>query len=44
LKTLWSVTAYRSFAGEVEAREPHDTPPHPFTPSPTFANSSSTAL
>src|SRR5207253_11265448 len=39
-KTLVSVTAYHSFAGEVEAKHPHDTPPYPFTPSPTFAHSS----
>jgi hypothetical protein len=41
LKTLVSVTAYHSFGGEVEARNtPHDTPPYPFMPSPTFAHSS----
>ena len=34
-------TAYHSFAGEVEAQHPHDTPPYPFIPSPTFAHSSS---
>jgi hypothetical protein len=40
LETLLSVTAYYSFSGEVEARTPHDTPPYPFMPSPTSANSS----
>src|SRR5262249_56345477 len=41
LITLSWVTAYHSFGGEVEAFEhPHDTPPHPFIPSPTFAHSS----
>jgi hypothetical protein len=41
-KTLVSVTAYHSFAGEVEAlNTPHDTPPYPFMPSPTSAHSSS---
>jgi hypothetical protein len=39
-KTLVSVTAYHSFGGEVEARTPHDSPPYPFMPSPTFAHSS----
>src|SRR5438045_2842001 len=39
--TLVSVTAYHSFAGEVEASNtPHDTPPYPFMPSPTSAHSS----
>src|SRR6516164_6468181 len=41
LITLSWVTAYHSFGGEVEAFEhPHDTPPYPFIPSPTFAHSS----
>ena len=41
-KTLVSVTAYHSFGGEVEGVEhPHDTPPYPFMPSPTFGLSSS---
>src|SRR5256885_4435338 len=41
-KTLVSVTAYHSFGGEVEAlKHPHDTPPYPFMPSPTFGLSSS---
>ena len=36
-----SVTAYHSFGGEVGGFEhPHDTPPYPFMPSPTFAHSS----
>src|SRR5215470_8562435 len=40
-KTLVSVTAYHSFGGEVGGFEhPHDTPPYPFMPSPTFADSS----
>jgi hypothetical protein len=42
LITLSWVTAYHSFGREVEAFEhPHDTPPYPFIPSPTFAHSSS---
>src|SRR6202043_4126347 len=42
-KTLVSVTAYHSFGGEVEVlNTPHDTPPYPFMPSPTFGLSSST--
>src|SRR6516165_12781687 len=41
LITLSWVTAYHSFGGEVEAFEhPHDTPPYPFIPSPTFAHTS----
>jgi hypothetical protein len=40
-KTLVSVTAYHSFGGEVGGFEhPHDTPPYPLMPSPTFAHSS----
>ena len=35
---LISVTAYHSFGGGVE--HPHDTPPYPSMPSPTFAHSS----
>src|SRR5215471_5418290 len=43
-KTLVSVTAYHSFGGEVGGFEhPHDTPPYPFMPSPTFADSSTPA-
>jgi len=39
-----SVTAYHSFGGEVEAsKHPHDTPPYPFMPSPTFSHSSPAA-
>jgi hypothetical protein len=38
--TLLFVTAYHSFDGKVETQHPHDTPPNPFTPSPTFAHSS----
>src|SRR5262249_862882 len=45
LITLSWVTAYHSFGGEVEAFEhPHDTPPYPFIPSPTFALSSQTQV
>ena len=40
LMTLVSVTAYHSFGREVEALNPHDTPPYPFMPSPTSAHSS----
>src|ERR1700719_3895177 len=40
-KTLVWVTAYHSFGGEGEAlNTPHDTPPYPFMPSPTFGLSS----
>ena len=40
-KTLLLATAYHSFGGEVGGFEhPHDTPPYPFMPSPTFAHSS----
>ncbi len=44
-KTLLLVTAYHSFGGEVGGFEhPHDTPPYPFMPSPTFAHSSMAAV
>jgi hypothetical protein len=35
-----SVTAYHSFVEKWRLEHPHDTPPYPFMPSPTFAHSS----
>jgi hypothetical protein len=35
-----SITAYHSFWRSGGVKHPHDTPPYPFMPSPTFAHSS----